>query len=107
MRRLPDSGVGSDDGFDSQADSQLRERRRTVTDVSGRLKRRFDLGWTSADGSGCEKPGLQNRGEWTWVCVMSERSSYSNAGGKLYDLAALSGTSRIRVAISERATAIC
>jgi len=61
MRRLPDSGVGSDDGFDSQADSQLRERRRTVTDVSGRLKRRFDLGWTSADGSGCEKPGLQNR----------------------------------------------
>jgi len=61
VRRLPDSRVGSDDGFDSQADSQLRERRRTVTDVSERLMRRFDLGWTSADGSGCENPGLQNR----------------------------------------------
>jgi len=63
VRRLSDSRVVSDDGFDSQADSQLRERRRTVTDVSGRLIRRFDLGWTSAGGSGCEKPGLQNCGE--------------------------------------------
>jgi hypothetical protein len=33
MRRLPDTRVGSDDGFDSQADSQLRERRRSFTDV--------------------------------------------------------------------------
>jgi hypothetical protein len=33
MRRLPDARVGSDDGFDSQADSQLRERRRSFTDV--------------------------------------------------------------------------
>jgi hypothetical protein len=46
---------------DSQHDSQLRHLRRTLTDVSRLMTRRFDLGWTSADVSGLEKHGLQNR----------------------------------------------
>lgn len=36
-----------------------------------------------------------------------KRATYSNAGGKPCQLAALSGTQRIHAAISERATAIC
>jgi len=34
-------------------------------------------------------------------------NSYSNAGDKPWQTAALSGTQRIRVAISERSAAIC
>ena len=47
--------------FDSQGDNQLREPRHTLTDVSARWTRPFDLGRTSAHRSGCEKHGLQNR----------------------------------------------
>jgi len=39
--------------------------------------------------------------------VTGKRASYSNAGGKRRHLVALNGVQRIRIAASERASAIC
>jgi hypothetical protein len=44
---------------------------RSQTSADG-LMRRFDLGWTAADARGCQKRGLQNRGE----CVRLARAFY-------------------------------
>jgi hypothetical protein len=89
-------------------------------DVSGILKDRFDLSRRSA-GSECLRSAVfklptVGRLASSYTCMGGSRSkaaylatewSYSNVGGKLRQSAALSGSRRIRVAISEPAAPIC
>ena len=89
-------------------DSGLRQRREVLKRVS-----EFDNFSSCADFAGrwrmSERRSSKPR---AWIqhpahAMALGALSYSNAGGKRWHLADLSGTQRIRIAISERAASIC
>jgi len=107
VRRVRDRASEGGSGPDSQADSHSVGHWQLLANVGGIGALDFDLRRTSAEGSACQKRGLQNRGEWGSRRLPCKRRSYSNADSKPWHLAALGGIQRIRTAISERAAAIC